>query len=227
MTITPNLDGKVALITGASRGIGAAVAIALAEAGAAVAVNYRERADAAGALVADLNKAGHRALAVAADVSQNEAVTGMVGRISAELGPIDILVNNAGIAIVRGVDDLSEDDFDRTMSVNLKSVYLCTQAVVPAMRARKWGRIVNLLRRGTRGRRDRATLQCLQSRHGRPDPGLCGATDQGRHHRQRGRTVADRNRHDERTLRPRRAHSARPIRAAGGGGAGGDDGARQ
>jgi 3-oxoacyl-[acyl-carrier protein] reductase len=151
MIITPNLDGKVALVTGASRGIGAAVAVALAQAGAAVAVNYRERADAAGALVADLNKAGKRAIAVAADASQATEVTQMFGRIGSELGPVDILVNNAGIAIVRDIDDLSEDDFDRTIMVNLKSAFLCTQAAIPAMRAKKWGRIVNITSGAARG----------------------------------------------------------------------------
>ena len=139
-------------MTGASRGIGAAIAVALAEAGAAVAVNYRERADAADALVADLNKAGHRAIAVAADVSQ-EAGRRRRWSIASppRSGPIDILVNNAGIAIVRGVDDLTEDDFDRTIAVNLKSAFLCTQAVVPAMRAKKWGRIVNISSGAARG----------------------------------------------------------------------------
>jgi len=151
MIISPNLNGKVALVTGASRGIGAAIAVALSEAGAAVAVNYRERADAADALVADLNKAGGRAVAVAADVSQATAVTGMVGRVGAALGPIDILVNNAGLAIVRGVDDLTEADFDRTITVNLKSAFLCTQAVLSSMRARKWGRIVNVTSGAARG----------------------------------------------------------------------------
>ena len=68
-----------------------------------------------------------------------------------ELGPIDILVNNAGIAIVRGIDELTEDDFDRTILVNLKSAFLCTQAVLPSMRARKWGRIVNITSGAARG----------------------------------------------------------------------------
>src|ERR1700743_3484526 len=151
MIIAPDLKGKVALVTGASRGIGAAIAVALAQAGAAVAVNYRERADAADALVADLGKAGHRAIAVAADVSQADAVTSMVNRVTSRLGAVDILVNNAGLAIVRGVDDLTESDFDRTISVNLKSAFLCTQSWVPSMRAKKWGRIVNISSGAARG----------------------------------------------------------------------------
>src|ERR1700724_4801271 len=99
MIITPDLKDKVALVTGASRGIGAAIAVALAQAGAAVAVNYRERTDAADALVADLGKAGHRAISIAADVSQAVVVTKMVETVTAALGPVDILVNNAGLAI--------------------------------------------------------------------------------------------------------------------------------
>lgn len=151
MIISPDLKGKVALVTGASRGIGAAIALALGEAGAAIAVNYRERADAADALVADLNEAGYQAVAVAADVSQAAAVAKMIDHVSSALGAIDILVNNAGLAIVRGVDDLTEEDFDRTITVNLKSAFLCTQAVLPSMRARRWGRIVNVTSGAARG----------------------------------------------------------------------------
>src|SRR5262245_1628214 len=151
MATGQDLSAHVALVTGASRGIGAAVALALAEAGAAVAVNYRERADDAEAVVARIKAKGGRAVAVAADVSQAAAVTAMVEQVAAALGPIDILVNNAGVAIVRGVDDLTEDDFDRTIAVNLKSAFLCMQAVVPAMRARKWGRIVNISSGAARG----------------------------------------------------------------------------
>ena len=146
-----DLGAHVALVTGASRGIGAAVALTLAELGAAVAVNYRERAADAEAIVAKIKSSGGRAIAVAADVSQSAAVAGMVERIARELGPIDILVNNAGIAIVRGVDELSEGDFDRTLLVNLKSAFLCTQAVLPGMRVRKWGRIVNITSGAARG----------------------------------------------------------------------------
>jgi 3-oxoacyl-[acyl-carrier protein] reductase len=151
MSIKPDLNGHVALVTGASRGIGAAIAMALAEAGAAVAVNYLERAAKADAVVAGIKSKGGRAIAVAADVSQAAAVAKMVEQVNAALGPIDILVNNAGIAIVRGIDDLTEDDFDRTISVNLKSAFLCTQAVLPSMRARRWGRIVNITSGAARG----------------------------------------------------------------------------
>jgi 3-oxoacyl-[acyl-carrier protein] reductase len=151
MTIKPDLNGHTALVTGASRGIGAAIAMALAEAGAAVAVNYRERADEAEAVVAKIREFGGRAVAIAADVSQAAAVAKMVDLAGSALGAIDILVNNAGLAIVRGIDDLTESDFDQTIAVNLKSAFLCTQAVVPAMRAKKWGRIVNISSGAARG----------------------------------------------------------------------------
>jgi 3-oxoacyl-[acyl-carrier protein] reductase len=140
-----SLDGHIALVTGGSRGIGAAIVRAMAEAGSAVVINYRERT------AKQINGSGGRAMAIAADVSRADAVTGMVERVRSELGPVDILVNNAGIAIVRGIDDLTEADFDRTVSVNLKSVFLCTQAVLPMMRARNWGRIVNISSGAARG----------------------------------------------------------------------------
>jgi 3-oxoacyl-[acyl-carrier protein] reductase len=145
------LRGHTALVTGGSRGIGAAIVRALADAGAAVAVNYRERAAEADALVKEIAGAGGRAVAIGADVSQTDPVAKMVQRANSELGPIDILINNAGIAIVRGVDDLTEEDFDLTIAVNLKSVFLCTQAVLPMMRSKKWGRIINISSGAARG----------------------------------------------------------------------------
>ena len=75
----------------------------------------------------------------------------MVQIVKSELGAVDILINNAGIAITRGIDDLSEADFDQTISVNLKSVFLCTQAILPMMRAKQWGRIVNISSGAARG----------------------------------------------------------------------------
>jgi len=148
---TETLRGRVALVTGGSRGIGAAIVRRLADAGVAVSINYRERTDEANALVRTIGESGGRAIAIAADVSQSDAVAAMVQRASSELGPIDILVNNAGIAITRGVDDLREADFDRTIAVNLKSVFLCMQAVLPMMRSGKWGRIVNISSGAARG----------------------------------------------------------------------------
>ncbi|MCP1837874.1 3-oxoacyl-[acyl-carrier protein] reductase [Bradyrhizobium sp. USDA 4524] len=148
---TSSLHGHVALVTGGSRGIGAAIVKMLADAGAAVAINYRERSAEAETLAKGIIAAGGRAVAIAADVSEAAAVTALVQRAKSELGPVDILVNNAGIAIVRGVDDLTEEDFDRTITVNLKSAFLCTQAVLPMMRTRKWGRIVNISSGAARG----------------------------------------------------------------------------
>jgi 3-oxoacyl-[acyl-carrier protein] reductase len=146
-----DLTTRVALVTGGSRGIGAAIVHALAGAGAAVAINYRERTDAAQALAASIRNAGGRAIAIAADVSQGEAVASMFARTASELGAVDILVNNAGIAITRDVDDLTEADFDRTIAVNLKSVFLCMKAALPAMRRNRWGRIVNISSGAARG----------------------------------------------------------------------------
>jgi 3-oxoacyl-[acyl-carrier protein] reductase len=139
-----DLRDRVSLVTGGSRGIGAAVAIALAGAGADVAVNYRERADAANAVCAEIKKIGKKAIAVQADVSIAAEVKRVVAQVEAQLGAIDILVNNAAIAHPRKLEDITEVEWDEVLTVNLKSVFLVTQAVVGDMRQRKWGRIINL-----------------------------------------------------------------------------------
>ena len=146
-----SLNNRVALVTGGSRGIGRAIAVSLAEAGASIAVNYRDKAAEARNVAETIRGAGGRAMAIGADVSLAAEVAAMMAAVERDLGPVDVLINNAGIGLVRTVDDLTEDDFDRTIAVNLKSVFLCTQAVVPGMRARKWGRIVNISSGAARG----------------------------------------------------------------------------
>jgi len=139
-----DLKDRVALVTGASRGIGAAVAIALAGAGAEVAVNYRERAEAANAVCAQIIGMGRKAMAIRADVSMATDVKRMSAEVEAALGGVDILVNNAGIARPRKLQEITEAEWDEVLTVNLKSVFLVTQAVIASMRQRKWGRIINL-----------------------------------------------------------------------------------
>jgi len=146
-----SLNNRVALVTGGSRGIGQAIAVSLAEAGASIAVNYRDKAAEARNVAETIRGAGGRAMAIGADVAQAAEVAAMMAAVERDLGPVDVLINNAGIGLVRTVDELTEDDFDRTIAVNLKSVFLCTQAVVPGMRARKWGRIVNISSGAARG----------------------------------------------------------------------------
>jgi 3-oxoacyl-[acyl-carrier protein] reductase len=139
-----DLQGRVALVTGASRGIGRAIAIQLAQCGAAVIVNYVHRADEAQAVSAAIRSFGRASLCLQADVSQTPDVDRLISTSRRELGPIDILVNNAGIARPQPMDEVTETDWDELMSVNVKSCFLTTRAVVPDMRQRQWGRIINL-----------------------------------------------------------------------------------
>lgn len=145
------LTSRTALVTGASRGIGKAIAFALAEAGANVAVNYRERKAEAEETVKAIKALGRKAVAFQADVSNAKAVADLIRHVETALGPIDILVNNAGVAVRRSLDELTEEDFDRTIATNLKSAFLCTHAVFPGMRARRWGRIINISSGAARG----------------------------------------------------------------------------
>jgi 3-oxoacyl-[acyl-carrier protein] reductase len=151
MAVGIDLSNRCALVTGASRGIGRAIAVALAEAGAAVAVNYVRSQPEAETVVDAIRQRAGKAVAIRADVSSAAEVAVMVAAVERDLGPIDILVNNAGIALHWGVDDIAEADFDRTLAVNLKSAFLCTQAVVGPMRSRGWGRIVNISSGAARG----------------------------------------------------------------------------
>ena len=139
-----DFTGKVALVTGASRGIGQAVAFALAEAGADIAVSYRHREAQALETVRGIERLGRRAIPVRADVSLGTEVADMVAVIEADLGQVDILVNNAGIVSAKPLPEISETDWDEMLAVNLKSAFLVIQRVLPGMRARRWGRIINL-----------------------------------------------------------------------------------
>jgi len=139
-----DFKGRVALVTGSSRGIGRAAALALAEAGADIAINYLARLTEAAAVEAQIRGMNRRCVSIQADVSLAKDVARLVSESEARLGPVEILVNNAGIARPQPIEEITERDWDEVVAANLKSCFLVTQAVLPGMRARKWGRIVNL-----------------------------------------------------------------------------------
>jgi 3-oxoacyl-[acyl-carrier protein] reductase len=144
MTKTQDLTGRVALVTGGSRGIGRAVSLALAGAGADIAVNYQSREREAEEVRYRVEGYGRRCITVRADVSVATDVCRMAKSVEKALGAVAILVNNAGVARPRRLEEITEEDWDTTMNVNLKSVFLVTQAVLPKMRVGRWGRIINI-----------------------------------------------------------------------------------
>jgi 3-oxoacyl-[acyl-carrier protein] reductase len=139
-----DLQGKIALVTGASRGIGRAIAVGLAGCGADVAVNYKTNEKEARVTQQQVTSQGRRSIIIQADVSRSSEVKNMIAAVERDLGPVDILVNNAGIARFQSVEATTEADWDEVLTANLKSVFLVTQAVLPGMRRRRWGRIINI-----------------------------------------------------------------------------------
>lgn len=137
-----SLEGRVALVTGASRGIGREIALTLARSGCDVAINYQHASDEANGVADEIRMLGCRAVAVAGDVGQADDVARIVTLIEAELGSVDVLVNNAGITKVQPLDQIVLTDWDLIMRTNLTSAFLVTQAVLPGMRRKQWGRVI-------------------------------------------------------------------------------------
>ena len=137
-----SLEGRVALVTGASRGIGAAIAVRLAGAGADVTIGYASDAGAAGDVAEEVSARGRKAVAVGGDVGEPGEIERIVSAAEDALGPIDILISNAGIAPRQELADISVDDWDRVMNVNLRPSFLLAKRLTPGMRERGWGRVV-------------------------------------------------------------------------------------
>ena len=138
------LDNKVVLVTGGSRGIGRAVALACAREGANVIINYAGNAKAAQEVVEKITDMGRRALAVQADVSKSEDVERLVQEALDDFGRIDVLVNNAGITRDNLIMRMKEEDWDAVLATNLKGVFLCTKAVTKGMMKQRSGRVINM-----------------------------------------------------------------------------------
>ncbi len=139
-----SLEGQVCLVTGAGRGIGAAVARAVAARGARVAVNYNSSYNEARTLITELQQHGYTALAFQGDISNEQEVSRLFAEIRTTIGEVDLLVNNAGITLRSLVQDTSTAEWDRLMNINLRGAFLCCKEVLPYMIRKRYGRIVNI-----------------------------------------------------------------------------------
>lgn len=135
---------KVALVTGASRGIGRAIALSLASDGLAVAVHYDKSADAAAKVVSEITESGGTAIAFQGNLASPEVPADLVARVKSQLGSIDILVNNAAVMTDGSIAEMSDEMWDETIAVNLSAVFKLTRACIPAMVENKWGRIISI-----------------------------------------------------------------------------------
>ena len=144
MSATKTLSGKVAFVTGASRGIGRAIAVRLAQDGAKVALNFASNISKAEAVKSEIESFGGEAMLVQGDVADFETVTALIKQVVDTWGRLDILINNAGITRDNLLLKMSVDDFDRVISTNLKGVFNCTKAVTKLMMKQRGGRIVNM-----------------------------------------------------------------------------------
>jgi len=190
------LEGKVALVTGGSRGIGRAISVAMAECGASVAIGFQTDCEAAEIAKQQIEARGGQCITIAADVSQAGETSRLIREVERSLGEVDVLVNNAGMARPRTIDTLGHGDWHETLAVNLTSVFFVTHAVLPGMRRRKWGAnyqpIVNS--RSNRWSR-RPTLCGIEGGYTRSDTRIRVLARSRRNHRQRNCSSIDTNRH--------------------------------
>lgn len=142
--VSNDLSGRVALVTGSSRGIGRAIALGLAESGCDLALNCIRSVEDMEKVVEAVAALGRKSIAVRADVSDASEVKSLIRQVEESLGPVDILVNNAGINPVRAIDSLGVEEWNQVLAANLTSSFLVSQAVIPGMRERRWGRLIML-----------------------------------------------------------------------------------
>ena len=210
------LKGKVAVVTGGSRGIGAAIARRYGAEGARVAVVYKAAAEAADQVVADIEAAGSEATAVRCNVAQTAACNAMAEVVAAAFGGTDILVNNAGIYLLTTLGETSEDEWDSQMNTNVKGAYFVAQALLPQMMARGGGKIINIGSiLGETGLPSLGDLQRHQGRHQAHDPLARAGSPPAQHPGQQPLAGHRRVRHEHRVpsrVRAPRCVAAGPLR---------------